>query len=67
MLHHEYSTDGPVCPYCDHRHDPADDPEIFYEEGERTWECEYCGKKFVVETYRDWSWSTRKSEAECAG
>ena len=50
-----YSTEGPICPYCDHKH-RADDP-FYYDERNDEMECERCEKSFVMRVSHSTSWS----------
>lgn len=50
-----YSTDGPICPYCDHHH-RADDP-AFYDERAETFDCDNCQKPFKMYVYTSTSWT----------
>jgi hypothetical protein len=58
-----FSTDGPKCPYCGWQDRPDD--SFYYNESGFVMQCEEldCGKKFKVQPYCSWSWTTRKAEA----
>jgi transcription elongation factor Elf1 len=56
-----YSDDGPLCPYCGHRH-IADDPAFFDPDLMTEITCDSCDKTFDVEVEQHTSWTcaTRK-------
>lgn len=56
----QYSTDGPICPYCGYTH-PLDDG-FFYDESLTAYECESCDKKFSISVYVRTSWTTDTME-----
>ena len=51
-----YSTEAPVCPHCEYKHEH--DGGFFYDEGLTEYECESCGKMFDVLIYTSTSWTT---------
>ncbi len=50
-----YSTDGPICPYCQRQFTP-DEPHYFDERRYTEDDCDQCGKTFSVEVYTSTSW-----------
>lgn len=57
---YEYSTNGPICPWCEHRNDPSD----HYDEGTDEITCDECEEKFQVRVYIQHSWTTWKQGEE---
>lgn len=51
-----YSTEGPVCPYCNYQL-TADEPHHFNDMEYTEDNCPSCGKTFRVEVYHSVSWS----------
>jgi len=60
---HQYSKDGPICPYCGHQHNPSDDPEIFFSEDLTELTCGECDKDFRVSAYVSWSWTSEPARS----
>lgn len=58
----EYSTYGPICPYCEHQH-RADDP-VYFDERTTEMQCDHCEKEFAVRIYTSTSWTTRTATAK---
>lgn len=56
----EYSTDGPICPYCGFEHTP-DDPD-YYNDSNTSFECGECEKSFAVMIDHTTSWTTSRRE-----
>lgn len=56
-----YSTDGPVCPHCEHEHNP--DEAFYYDESRTELECEECEATFAVRVYTSTSWATSPKES----
>lgn len=56
MVADTYSTAGPICPYCEHKH-RADEPFYFDEDMTRM-DCEACDRGFDVHVYTQTSWTT---------
>lgn len=52
----EYSTEGPVCPFCQVVFTP--DENYFYNESGFVMDCD-CGGHFHVRPECSWSWDTR--------
>ena len=57
-----YSTDGPICPYCEHQHNPADEPQHYYNEMADESTCSSCGKDFKLSVYVRHSWTCEAYE-----
>lgn len=57
-----YSTFGPVCPLCGHKHQ-ADEP-FYYDEEMTSMDCEACERNFDVRVYTSTSWSTFMHQAK---
>ena len=57
-----YSTDGPICPYCSHRH-RADEP-FYFDEDMVAMDCESCDRDFTCEVFTQTSWTTRARDGE---
>ncbi|NML93834.1 hypothetical protein [Novosphingobium olei] len=55
-----YSTDAPVCPYCEYTH--KHDGGFFYDEALTEFECESCEKAFNVNVYTRTSWTCTPKE-----
>lgn len=53
-----YSEDYLICPYCGWKHDT--DEAFFFDEDFDEYDCENCGKRFLVDTNVVWSWKTAK-------
>lgn len=51
-----YSTEGPICPYCGHKH-RADEP-FYFDEEMAAMDCEACDRDFAVQVYTSTSWTT---------
>lgn len=56
MSERHYSTEGPICPYCEHQHQ-ADDP-YYFDEGTENMLCEHCDRDFPVRVFTQTSWTT---------
>jgi hypothetical protein len=56
-----YSTVGPICPHCQHRH-RADDA-FYYDEDMTRMDCEACDGTFDVRVYTSTSWTSSLPEA----
>jgi len=52
-----YSTNGPICPYCNHQHYP--DGPYFYDDSVTELECENCDKTFDVRITTTTTWETQ--------
>lgn len=59
------------CPYCHKEWQPTyedtyigDEPVECYEEGEQTFTCDQCGKKFKLRTEMDWIYTTETIDGE---
>lgn len=52
-----YSSDGPICPHCEHEHTP--DEAFYYDEGTTGMECGLCDKPFDLIVYNSTTWTTR--------
>lgn len=52
----KFSTDGPICPYCNHKHRPEE--PIYYDEDVTELECGQCDRTFAVTIYTSTSWTT---------
>lgn len=52
------SSDGAICPFCEHEHTAGGDHPELFDEGLCEIECEDCGKKFKVVPNMSWSWET---------
>lgn len=63
MTNEKFSTDGAVCPYCDHLNNPNDDYGLHSSDIEE-WECGSCGETFGVHVYTRFSWTTSSIEEE---
>lgn len=59
---YHYSTDAPVCPYCDHSQ--GHDGGFFYDEDLTEHDCDHCGEKFNIEVYHSTSWTTTPLDAQ---
>lgn len=57
MSQEQFSSAGPVCPYCENVETP-DDPS-YYDESATTMECGDCGATYAVQVFIDTSWSTK--------
>jgi len=55
-----YSTAGPECPYCGHKHQ-ADEP-FYYDEDMTVMDCGRCERDFNVEVYTSTSWTCEPRE-----
>lgn len=55
-----YSTEGPICPYCNHQH-CADEPFYFDEDMARM-DCEHCDRDFDVRVFTQTSWTTTSTQ-----
>ena len=53
-----YSTDGPICPYCEHKESP--DEDFYFNERWTEHECGECEKTYNVSVYHSTSWTTSK-------
>ena len=51
-----YSTDGMVCPYCDHLNRPEESHH--YNESIHERECDACGETFETSCCISYSWSS---------
>lgn len=60
MSERHYSTEGPICPHCEHRH-RADEPFYFDEDMVRM-DCERCERDFPVRVFTQTSWTTSTDE-----
>lgn len=58
-----YSVDGPICPYCGHKHRPSEEPEHYYSESSDTSECGECGKEFRMSVFPSHSWTCEPLDA----
>ena len=52
------------CPYCGEPQEPADCPDIAFDEGEHEVDCEACGKTFELQTSTHFYYSTNRMEDE---
>lgn len=53
-----------ICPYCKHIHD-NEDPEFLYQPRENEeFECERCGRKFLLSSDFNWWYTTTPAEEE---
>ena len=55
-----YSNDGPICPYCGHKHEP--DGGFFYDESLTEFDCDRCGREVAVSVFNSWSWTCEPTE-----
>lgn len=55
-----YSNDGPVCPYCGHKHEM--DGGYFYDESLTEFDCDRCGREVSVSVFNSWSWTCTPME-----
>lgn len=51
-----YSTDGPICPHCQHEETP--DEAFYYDEGTAELECGECCTRYSVRVCNSTSWTT---------
>ena len=61
MSEDHYSTDGAICPFCEHVNKPDCDNYSLYSESTCEWECEDCGAEFAVSVYVSHSWTTKEA------
>lgn len=53
-----------ICPYCKHIHD-NEDPEFLYQQRENEeFECERCGRKFILNSDFTWWYTTTPIKEE---
>lgn len=57
-------TDFITCPYCGEVHQDSWEIELALDAEEGEWECQYCGKTFLVEIDHSVSYTTRKEEGK---
>ena len=60
MTRENYSTEAPICPYCNYQHEH--DGGFFYDESLTEHQCESCDKVFDIDVYTSTSWTTSKRE-----
>ena len=60
----QYQEKEITCPYCKYEHTEVD-PNILYTEVDNAeFECEMCGRKFLLESGFDWWYTTTPIESE---
>ena len=60
----QYQEKEIICPYCKYEHIEVD-PNILYTEVDSVkFECEMCGRKFLLESGFDWWYTTTPIESE---
>lgn len=57
-----YSTQGPVCPFCERMFTP--DENYYFDENGYDLDCDECGGVFHVRPDASWSWSSRAKTFE---
>ena len=55
-----YHDLGAVCPYCGFINKGGGENPEFYEDGDYIYTCDYCNKKFNMNTYVSYSYTTSK-------
>jgi hypothetical protein len=56
----EYSSTGPICPYCSHHH--RADEAFYFDESMTRMDCEACERGFDVRVYSSTTWTTNRLE-----
>lgn len=59
-----YSTIGPICPECGHKH-RADEP-FYFDEDMVVMDCEHCERDFAVQVFTQTSWTCEPRDGEPA-
>jgi len=53
-----------TCPYCKYKHTEVDPYTLYTEKDAEKFECEMCGKEFLLTSGFDWWYTTTPIESE---
>jgi transposase-like protein len=59
-----WSSNGAICPYCEHENQPKDENWSLFDENTSEFECNDCGREFRVSVFTSYTWVTEPSEAD---